>query len=95
MLQFRTYKVIDLVKNKEPFTPEDVANELNITTKVASLHLKNLWMLDLMHICDWERRGKHILPVYRWGERPDVPRPPPLTSSQINKRYRARKKGLL
>jgi transcription initiation factor IIE alpha subunit len=90
--QFRVYRVIELVMNKEPFTSEDLANDLGIGKKVAQLHLKNLWMLDLMYIADWERQGTHHIPIYRWGNKPDVEQPKPEDRSVTDRRYRERQK---
>jgi hypothetical protein len=86
--QFRVYRVIELVMNKEAFTSEDLANDLGIGKKVAQLHLKNLWMLDLMYISGWEREGTHNIPIYRWGNKPDVEKPQPEDRSVTDRRYR-------
>ncbi len=89
--QFNVYRVIEHVQNRDPFTPEDLAFELGMSRKIAQRHLKNLWTLDLMYICAWERQGKHIVPVYRWGNKPDVERLHVLSRTELTRRYRERK----
>lgn len=92
--KFQVYKVIDvLMQNKEPYDKYDLAHELNIEPKTAYRHLKELWMLDLVYICAWERKYHQPHPVYRWGNKPDVERPAALTEAETSKRYRERKRN--
>jgi hypothetical protein len=89
--QFRVYRVIEHVQNREAYTPEDLAFELGMSRKIAQRHLKNLWTLDLMYICAWERQEGHIVPVYRWGNKPDVERLHVRTRAELTRRYRQKK----
>ena len=70
---------------------EDVEHDLGITRARACYHLKNLYSLDLIHICGWDKTYQQWVPIYKWGNRPDVEKPKALTRSQIVKRYRQRK----
>jgi len=89
-MKYQVYKVIAHLQNKEAYTSDDLAFELGIAQRTAQRHLKELWVLDLVHICGWDRNYQSHVPVYQWGKKPDVARPKPLTPSEIGKRYRCR-----
>lgn len=92
-LKFQVYKVINHLQNKEPVTKHDLAHELSMTHRTAQRHLKELWALDLVHICGWDREYQQHIPVYRWGNRPDVEKPRPYTNAETTRRYRERLKN--
>ena len=88
--QYCAYKVIDLLKNGEPFTVEEISNELDMTQSSVRRHLKQLWTLDLVYIKAWDKMGNNTTAVYRWGTHPDAKRPPALTDAEYSRRHRAR-----
>lgn len=92
-LKYQIYRVIDLLQSKEPYDKYDLAFELELNPKTASRHLKELWALDLLYICGWEKEYHNFHPVYRWGNKPDVERPAALTNAETSKRYRERIKN--
>jgi len=91
--QYQVYKVIAHLQNREAYDKYDLAFELNMHPKTASRHLKELWVLDLLHICSWEKEHQSFHPVYRWGNKPDVERPAASTGAERSKRYRERIKS--
>ena len=78
-----------LMETKEKFTIHEVANEVGCNAHCAYRHLKELWSMEFIYICAWERNYNHWMPVYRWGNRDDEPRPAPLTNKQVKARRRA------
>lgn len=89
-LKYQVYKVIALLQNREAYDKYDLAFELEMHPKSAARHLKELWTLDLLYICGWEKEHQSFHPVYRWGNKPDVERPEALTDAEVSKRYRER-----
>lgn len=91
--KYQTYQVIALLQNREAYDKYDLAFELELHPKTAMRHLKELWALDLLYICAWEKEHHSFHPVYRWGNKPDVERPAAITSAEASKRYRERKRN--
>jgi DNA-binding IclR family transcriptional regulator len=90
-LKYQVYRVIDHLQNREAYTCADLASELNMHVRTAQRHLKELYMLDLVYICGWDKEYQQTVPVYKWGNKADVPRPTALTWAQRAKRNRERK----
>lgn len=91
-MKYQVYRVLDLLQNREAYTATDLAHELGVHVRTAQRHLKELYMLDLMYICGWDKEYHQTVPVYKWGNKEDAPRPTALTKVQIAARYRERKK---
>lgn len=89
---FVVYRVINHVQNREAYTADDLAHELGMHQRTAQRHLRELWSLDLMYICSWDRNYKQPVPVYRWGNKPDVEKPRALTSVETSARYREKQR---
>jgi hypothetical protein len=87
---FDGYRIIDKLKDREAYTKYDIAHELNLHHKTAQIHLRELWTLELIYICGWDREGTVPIPAYRWGNKPDVERPEPRTDAEKSKQYRLR-----
>ena len=90
-LKYQVYRVIAHLQDREAYTSNDLAYELKIDKRTAQRHLKELWALDLVHICGWDREYQQPIAVYRWGNRPDVEKPSPITRAESAKRYRERR----
>lgn len=89
--RFLGYRVLWLLMStKEKYTIHEVANEVGCNANCAYRHLKELWSMEFIHICDWERNYHHWMPLYRWGDKEDKPRPAPLTTRQVYERKRLR-----
>lgn len=74
--KFEGYKVLWLLREyKEPWTVPEICEELNIKEPTAMRHLRELWTFEFIHISGWEHCYQHWRPIYRWGNRPDAPRP--------------------
>jgi len=91
-LQYQVYKVIDHIKDREAYTYEDLAYELKMHPKTAYRHLRELWSLDLVYICGWDRVYQQWVPAYRWGNKPDVEKPAAYTPTEKSRRARERKR---
>jgi DNA-binding IclR family transcriptional regulator len=91
-MKFQVYRVVDLLQNKEAYTASDLAHELGVHVRTAQRHLKELYVLDLVYICGWDKEYHQTVPVYKWGNKDDEPRPTALTKAQIAARHRERKK---
>lgn len=89
-LKYQVYQVIAHLQNREPYTYEDLAHEMGVHPKTAYRHLRELWSLDLVYICDWDRQYHQWVPVYKWGNRPDAEKPEAYTAAQKTARYRER-----
>jgi hypothetical protein len=89
---FQGYRILYLLMStKEPYTVHEVANELEVSPVTAYNHLRELWSMEFVHICAWDRTYRHWMPVYKWGEGNDKPKPKPLTTVQISRRKLAKK----
>lgn len=93
-LKYQVYRVIDHIKDREAYTCSDLALELGMHVRTAQRHLKELYMLDLVYICGWDKEYQQVVPVYRWGNKPDVARPTALTGAEMSRRYRERKNAI-
>lgn len=91
----QVFRVLDKLLTDDPYTAEDLAHELNIAYLTAKRYLRELWMLELIHITAWDRRYNYSVPVYKWGGGADKIRPKPYTREEIAKRYRAKHKDRL
>lgn len=90
--KIQCYKFIAKMQEGETQTAHELAHELNTDLRTAARHLKEMWTLELIYICGWDREHHTAIPVYRWGSRPDVERPPTRTRNEIAALYRARKR---
>lgn len=58
--------------------------------------VKQMRELEVVHVADWAEdvRGRRIVPVFRWGNQPDMPRPGRRwTAAETMARMRARRKA--
>lgn len=92
-LKYQVYRFIDHLMKGEPVTAPDLAEEMGCDRKTAQRHLSELWSLDLLYICAWDREHHHPIPVYLWGpKKSDAPRPRPMTPAEAKARRRQRMK---
>jgi predicted transcriptional regulator len=93
------YLIICKLTTREAYDATDLAYELDLSEITINKHLRELYSLDLIYICGWDRSrhesnaSHHPVPVYRWGNKPDVKRPEPEDKAEINRRYRERIKN--
>lgn len=74
--RFEGYRILwTLMSTREPFTIHEMANEVGVNPNCAYRHLKELLAMEFIHICNWDRTYRHWMPVYKWGNKPDKPRP--------------------
>lgn len=85
--------------SREPYDVKDLAHELGYSVITMNKHLRELYSLDLIYICDWDRsehepnEPHHPVPVYRWGNKPDAERPERMPNNEVKKRYQERIKN--
>lgn len=90
------YLIICKLTTREAYDAKDLAYELGLSEITVNKHLRELYSFDLIYICGWDRSkheantSHHPVPVYRWGNKPDVKRPEPESKIEINRRYRER-----
>jgi DNA-binding transcriptional ArsR family regulator len=60
---------------------------------VVAKHIRTLREFKIAHVGDWGRDGDlgTRYPLFAWGDKPDVPRPPALTAAQRMAKSRANK----
>jgi len=94
------YLIIDKFMSREAYDAKDLSHELGFNVITINKHLRELYLLDLIYICNWDRsnhekqEAHQPTPVYRWGNKPDVKRPEPENKSEISRRYRERIKSV-
>lgn len=92
------YMVICKLMTREAYDAKDLAHELGFNVITINKHLRELYLLDLIHICGWDRSdhepntAHQPVPVYRWGNKPDVERPERMPSVEVKRRHRERVK---
>lgn len=91
-LTYQVYKFIYQIQYHGPYTAEDLAHDLGVNRRTAVRHLRELWSLDLIHICNWDRAYHWPIPVFAWGNRHDKPRPMAKPPDERGRRYRERQK---
>lgn len=87
MKRNRAYEVIEYMQRSGAVMAEDLMHDLGIQRNCAGRHLRELWTLELIHICNWDRQYQQWVPVYRWGNRPDKERPEAYTNAETRRRY--------
>lgn len=73
-----------------PVTASALTTQLGLTESTVRYHIRALRDAKLMYICDWMRGRTQITPLYVVGNKADVPKPPPISKAELNRRYRAR-----
>ena len=88
--KYKVYGFIAKLKEEGPWTAEDLAEDMQCHIKTASRHIREAWMLSLIHICEWDRTTMHgyPVPVFAWGDKKDRPQPTVFTCAERSKRYR-------
>ena len=73
--KYESYRIIDQLKtSRDAHTKYDIHHELGLHPDTAQRHLRELWTLDLVYICGWDKVNHQSIPAYRGGNKPDVER---------------------
>lgn len=103
-------QVIAVLREHGPMTRAEIERELGIENakehlgQIMSRLLKVVKRGECVgqkraHICRWTRDDdvgrRYLRPVYKLGNRPNAPKPEPLTSKQIKQEYWARRRDRL
>jgi len=84
--RYQIYRLLGEVKDHGPTTAFDLAEETGVHEKTVRRHLREAWMLDILHISDWDRNHRMPVPVFSWGPGRDKPQPAVLTNYEKKKR---------
>jgi len=74
----------------EPVSARELEAKLRLTDSTVRYHIRGLRDMKLLHICEWVRGKTQITPLYVVGNKRDVPKPPPISKAELNRRYRER-----
>ena len=77
-------------------TYDDLVTVSGLAKESVARWVKQMRELGVVHICAWndDVRGRKIVPVFRWGEKADMPRPGRRwTAAETMARMRARRKA--
>ena len=85
--RYQIYRLLGEVKDHGPTTAFDLAEETGVHEKTVRRHLREAWMLDILHICEWDRNHHMPVPVFGWGKGRDKPQPARLTNYEKKKRW--------
>lgn len=88
-------KIVSVLRKRSDLSYREIAKLAGIsanTVKNAG-YMKSLVKQKRIHVSGWRRSSKgHLCPIYSFGEGACVPKPTSLTSAEIMKRHRIRKK---
>lgn len=73
-----------------PVSARALEAQLGLTDGTVRYHIRALRDQGLLRICDWVRGRTQITPLYQVGREVDMPKPPPISKAELNRRYRAR-----
>lgn len=78
------------------YTSEDFAEMSGLSIQTVRHYLKTLKKAGAVHIVDWteDARGVRSIKVWGIGDKPDAKKPTPLTSKELCRKYREKKKQI-
>ena len=91
------YRIIEILQDGDPWSVIDLAENTKLGRKTVLCHMNQLWVMDLVYIYAWRapQGGGKYMPVYKWGKKEDIEKPPKLTHAQKCANYRKRHKAVL
>lgn len=93
-LKIQTY--VDLLAHltEGAVSAQDLAALTGLHLETTRAFVKEMHKRGLVHIAQWDTRlNRRIkLPMYKLGEGGDKPRPKPIPSAEVSKRYKERQK---
>jgi len=90
--RYQVYKILGELKDNGPYTIEELSEVTGIHQKTVTRHVREVWALDIIYICEWCRNYRMPVPVFKWGRGIDRPQPDPYTDAEKAKRQRERVK---
>ncbi len=80
---------------REPMTAQELARQTGISTDTCRAVLKKMHQRKMAHIADWDvvLNGRIKLPMYRFGQGRDLPRPPREPNTLVKRRWREKEKA--
>lgn len=87
--------ILDALRHIGPMTMVEVTHHLGRERVSVFKAMRRLQAERLVYIKEWkrpERQGSRS-PIYALGNRPDAKEPPPLTTSERERRYRERNRA--
>jgi hypothetical protein len=93
-LKIQTY--VDLLAHltEGAVSAQDLSDLTGLHVETTRVFVKEMHKRGLVHIAQWDTRlNRRIkLPMYKLGEGGDKPRPKPIPSAEVAKRYKERQK---
>lgn len=78
-------------KRRIGITPGELQERTGVSAGSVHLHLHALHAAGRIYIVGWKVEGSHPRSArYRLGNKPDAPKPLPLTRAEVARRFRAR-----
>lgn len=89
--------LLDLIVlvQREPMTAKELARQTGISTDTCRAVLKKMHQRKMAHIADWDvvLNGRIKLPMYKFGQGKDLPRPPREQNTLVKRRWREKQKA--
>lgn len=80
---------------REPMTSKELARQTGLSVEFCRAFLRRMHQRKMVHIADWEvvLNGRIKLPMYRFGQGRDLPRPPREPNYIAKRRWRETQKA--
>jgi hypothetical protein len=89
--------LLDLIVlvQREPMTAKELARQTGLSVEFCRSILRRMHQRKMLYIADWEvvLNGRIKLPMYRFGQGRDLPRPPREPNILVKRRWREKQKA--
>jgi hypothetical protein len=89
--------LLDLIVlvQREPMTAKELARQTGLSVEFCRSILRRMHQRKMLYIADWEvvLNGRIKLPMYRFGQGRDLPRPPREPNTLVKRRWREKEKA--
>ena len=89
--------LLDLIVlvQREPMTAKELARQTGLSVEFCRSIIRRMHQRKMLYIADWEvvLNGRIKLPMYRFGQGRDLPRPPREPNTLVKRRWREKEKA--
>jgi hypothetical protein len=89
--------LLDLIVlvQREPMTAKELARQTGLSVEFCRSIIRRMHQRKMLYIADWEvvLNGRIKLPMYRFGQGRDLPRPPREPNTLVKRRWREKQKA--
>jgi hypothetical protein len=80
---------------REPMTAKELARQTGLSVEFCRSIIRRMHQRKMLYIADWEvvLNGRIKLPMYRFGQGRDLPRPPREPNTLVKRRWREKEKA--